>query len=173
MSAKLVGLALSQGGLHPTEKLILIALADCTNTHTGKCFPSIQWLAAVAECSERTVQRWLRELESKRLIETVPRAGTSNLFLVLTGGDTHVTPSPEGVTPTSPGGDIAMSPTPDIAMSPEPEGTRKNHAADPELEPDGSVSAAPHHYCRTERAFVDLPKSDCPTNCQPKEEVAV
>ena len=171
MSAKLVGLALTQAGLHPTEKLILIGLADCTNTVTGKCFPSVSWLANVAECSERTVQRWLRALEDKRLIETVPRAGTSSIYLVLQGGDTHVTPTSEGVTPMSPGGDIAMSPTPDIAMSPEPEGTRKNRGTAAELEPDGS-SAAPHHYCRTARSFVDVPKSECPTQCQPEEATA-
>lgn len=164
MSAKLVGQALTARGLNPTEKLILIALADCTNTGTGRCMPSISWLAAVAEKSERTVQRWLRSLEDRRLIAVIPRAGTSNLFQVFPhGGDAFDTPPGDthvrgrGVTPLSPTGDTQMSPSGDTQMSPEPEGTRNNRGGD----------LLAHHYCRVQTRFVDYPKSDCEA-CSPQ-----
>jgi hypothetical protein len=161
MSAKLVGQALAAKGLHPTEKLILIGLADCTNTATGACFPSVAWLAdEVAECSTRQVRRWLRSLEDRGWIETVSRPGTSSRYVVHTP-DTDVRP-PRASVSDHPGHtpDIAMSGTPDIAMSAEPEGTCRTAAVD-----DVDV---PHHYCRPVSAFVDHPIGDCP-ECTPSD----
>lgn len=168
MSAKLVGQALTLRGLNPTEKLILIALADCTNTATGRCMPSIPWLSEVAEKSERTVQRWLRSLEDRRIIAVIPRAGTSNMYQVFPhGGDMYVTTTGDtgvrggGVTPVSPRGDRALSPRGDTQMSPEPEGTRNNRGDDP----------LPHHYCRATSRFVDHPIVDC-DDCSPQPAAA-
>jgi len=57
--------------LDPTEKLVLLALADCHNESTGRCFPARETLAVRACVSVESVRRWLRKLEERGLIETV------------------------------------------------------------------------------------------------------
>lgn len=144
MSATLVGLALERRGLSKTEKLVLIGLADCSNTATGECFPAIPWLSRVALCSERHASRCVKHLETMRLILVARRPGKSSNYIVFPSQELLSTPDTmSGVTPdTHVGGrdvtpdtmsgvtpDIAMSGTPDIAMSDEPERTlREEHA---------------------------------------------
>jgi hypothetical protein len=58
----------------PSQKLVLIALADAHNGHTGECFPSINRIMQMTMLSERSVQRATVELEAAGLIrkEIVP-----------------------------------------------------------------------------------------------------
>lgn len=72
MSIEAVHWALSQKGLHPATKLLLIHLADRHNPDLG-CFPSQNRLAADAECSRATVNRHLYILEEMKLIKRVRR----------------------------------------------------------------------------------------------------
>ena len=147
MSAKLVGRALEMRGLSKAEKLILIGLADCSNSSTGACYPSISWLAAVAEVSERHAVRCVKELESLRLIRVDRRPGRSSDYVIFpvddlgSTPDTMTGPTPDTMTgvemsPLSPrhditpgGSDIAMSGGSDTAMSPEPERTLREERA--------------------------------------------
>lgn len=51
----------------PVDKLVLLALADWAN-EDGKCWPSISKIASKTGCGERTVQRALREAETRGLL---------------------------------------------------------------------------------------------------------
>lgn len=70
--------------LTPTVKLLLMAMADIADD-IGVCWPSIALLARKCCVSERTIQRLLAVLQSKKLIEMEPRyradgSRTSNLY---------------------------------------------------------------------------------------------
>lgn len=52
----------------PACKLVLLALANCHNPHTGLCFPSNEALADDAEMHESTVRRHLKTLAAIGLI---------------------------------------------------------------------------------------------------------
>lgn len=54
--------------LPPSEKLVLLALADWASDD-GRCWPSIKAVADKSGVSQRTVQRMLREAENNGLIE--------------------------------------------------------------------------------------------------------
>lgn len=51
------------------RKAVLMGLANCHNGHTGRCFPKIERLARELDCSERTVNRALVDLEEQGLIK--------------------------------------------------------------------------------------------------------
>ena len=61
------------GGLAP--KAVLIALASFVDPRKAvlKCYPSLQTLAARAECSRRTVRRAIRTLEQEGLVVSSPK----------------------------------------------------------------------------------------------------
>lgn len=94
-----------QENLDPTEKLVLLALADHHNESTGMCCPSVETLAKRTNVSGRSVQRTISLLETRGLIERRPRYNElgrqrSNNFVLMAGeGDVHVTHPPDaGVT---------------------------------------------------------------------------
>jgi len=49
----------------PTQKLILIAIAHCADTETGKCWPGQKSLSETTGLSIPTVQRAIKELEAQ------------------------------------------------------------------------------------------------------------
>jgi len=68
----------------PYQKLVLIVLADVAN-EKHQCWPSHDYIAALAECSRRTVVRAVEELAGKGLITVRQRTNsagfkTSNLY---------------------------------------------------------------------------------------------
>ena len=84
---------------------------------SGRCYPSVKTLAAEIGVSERQAQRYLTELERKKLIRRVTRfagpAQTSNAFEFLWHElfERGVTdPSGEGVTDVTPRGVTDLSP---------------------------------------------------------------
>ncbi len=72
MSHKATNWAFSQRGLGPSEKLVLLYLADRHNPDYG-CFPSQRMLAEDAEVSPATVNRSLQKLEEAGLIRRIQR----------------------------------------------------------------------------------------------------
>lgn len=73
MSHKATNWAIQQRGLEPATKLLLWHLADCHNSHTGRCDPSQERLAYELEMSRATVNRHLKKLEDVGLIRRVRR----------------------------------------------------------------------------------------------------
>jgi DNA-binding transcriptional MocR family regulator len=53
-------------------KAVLRELATCHNYHTGKCCPSVSYIAELLECSMRTVQRALQMAEAAGLVRRLP-----------------------------------------------------------------------------------------------------
>ena len=76
----------------PTAKSVLTALADCHNSETGACFPSIDTLAEMTELSRRSVINALEKLESLGTIRRFLRRHPSshrpiNFYELLIVGD--------------------------------------------------------------------------------------
>lgn len=67
--------AFAQRGLSPSEKLVLLALANYANEDMA-CWPSHETLAVDTELSERTVYAALKELESKGIVARERRRRT-------------------------------------------------------------------------------------------------
>lgn len=59
--------------LNPHERLTLVNLAWRLNQTSGKCFPSLSRIALDTGISRRGVQNSLKSLETKGLIQRVPR----------------------------------------------------------------------------------------------------
>jgi DNA-binding transcriptional regulator YhcF (GntR family) len=126
----------AQTGLSPTQKLILIGIAN--HDGDGGAWPAIATLARYAEVSERTVQRALRDLDKAGVIDIIIGGGGThrtredrrpNRYVIHYDGVTqHVTPcDSDGVTSEASRGDIpgtdgvtSRAPRGDIAVSPEP-----------------------------------------------------
>lgn len=79
----------------PTERLVLLALADAAND-AGRCWPSVLTLCSKTGLSERTVQRCLAELESLGWLNRGLRDGHSSMYVVCNPrqDDTPVTLTP-------------------------------------------------------------------------------
>lgn len=71
MSGKLVGWAFAQGDLSPTQKLVLLALADNAQDD-GKAWPGKKTIVEKTGLGQSSVYRSLEELEGKKLL----RSGT-------------------------------------------------------------------------------------------------
>jgi DNA-binding MarR family transcriptional regulator len=61
------------------QKLVLIILADCHNADTGRCDPSIEFIAARAKISRRSVERAIDGLESLGLLKRKQRSNRDGL----------------------------------------------------------------------------------------------
>jgi len=73
MSHKATNWAIQQRGIDPAAKILLWHLADCHNSHTGRCDPSQERLAHECEMSRSTVNRHMKNLEAVGLIRRVKR----------------------------------------------------------------------------------------------------
>ena len=64
---------LQSNDLSPSASIVLLCLANRHNQETGRCDPSIARLVKDTGLSRRSVQNGLRELEQKKLVQTVFR----------------------------------------------------------------------------------------------------
>lgn len=80
------------------RKLLMIAIADFAND-AGEAYPSIDTLAARAECSRRSVQEHLAILEKGGELAIAANAGPrgTNLYRILFRKNDAVSSAPEGV----------------------------------------------------------------------------
>lgn len=117
----------------PTERLVLLALADAAND-TGRCWPSVPTLMKKTGLSERTVQRSLSELESMGWVSKGLRNGHSTLYVVRNPrqADTPVT-----LTPPS-----GWHPTP-VTVTPHPRQADTQNHKEPSLNPKRTLSDSP------------------------------
>jgi len=97
MSFEAAAWAIKQRPESATEKLLLIALADCMNAETGRCFPSVDYLADAALCSKRTAQRAIKSLEAQGFITRAFRVNDTPLYRFNTEGCQNVTPCQKDV----------------------------------------------------------------------------
>lgn len=66
--------------LPPSEKIVLLALADQANDAGRNCWPSVPTIARRSSQGERTVRRALQSLESKGFLSIHHRTGTSSQY---------------------------------------------------------------------------------------------
>jgi hypothetical protein len=72
-----VAWALEQRTKTPSEKLVLICLAEAANVETGECWPAQTTIARRCQVARTTVNRTLASLEEAGLIEQERRAGAA------------------------------------------------------------------------------------------------
>lgn len=83
MSIKAVSWAFEQKLNDSIAKLVLIGIADRYNPECGYAYPAVKWLAQVADCSPRTVQKKVAFLEENGLVRRImikAPDGENNLF---------------------------------------------------------------------------------------------
>lgn len=114
------------GDFRPSASLVLLCLANRHNQETGRCDPSIARIASDTGLSRRAVQCGLRELETKRAIQTVFRKATTGRGLMNMNsryriiGSANSAPTPaQNLRPKQ---EIYPSAFDDLAMSIELEG---------------------------------------------------
>lgn len=122
MSFEAAAWAIKQSPELATEKLILIALADCHNRDTGRCDPSLATLSEVALCSSRTAIRAIDSLEKQGFISTIKESGKRTNYVLLINKTTDIHDTCDNVSPlteshTTPDTHVTGPLTP---MSPEP-----------------------------------------------------
>ena len=91
MSIKAMTWAFDQRLDDPTAKLVLLGIADKYNEDKGFAWPSIERLALMADCTERTVSRKIKFLEELGYIKTIRNPSTTNQYyldLTICRGDT-------------------------------------------------------------------------------------
>lgn len=80
MSFEAAAWAIKQKPETPIQKLVLITLADCCNSETALCFPSMEFLADTAMCSRGSAIQAIKKLEKAGFIEVRRQLGRSNHY---------------------------------------------------------------------------------------------
>src|SRR5690606_40390013 len=75
-------------GLTPTQKFVLISLADQANDD-GYCWPSVGSISKRTCLSDRAVQLAIKSLVEKGLLQVASRDGRSNVYRVTPPNDVH------------------------------------------------------------------------------------
>lgn len=121
MSVKIMSRIFETECFKPTERLILLALADHANDE-GECYPSIARLCYRTGLSERAVQNNIRLLKASGFLEIEAGGGRKNcnLYRIKTPHEMHPAPdAPPHLIPETPH-IVTINPAPD---APEPSRT--------------------------------------------------
>ncbi len=70
-----------KSALPMTEKMVLLCLADFANDR-GECWPSVDTIAGKCSCSDRTVQKAIKNLKAWGILTTVDAPGKSHRFTI-------------------------------------------------------------------------------------------
>lgn len=82
MSIEAVTWAFKQKLDDPTAKLVLLGIADKYNEDRGYAWPSMERLADMADCTQRTVSRKISMLEELGVIETIRHPNQTNRYFL-------------------------------------------------------------------------------------------
>lgn len=66
-------------------RFVLVAIADCKNSKTGRCFPSLTHLSNMVGCHRSTVVRAIEELEKIGELQVERQQNKSNRYFVTVG----------------------------------------------------------------------------------------
>ena len=97
MSVGLIDVAIKADGMKPTDKLILILIANCSNDHTKLCVPSQRYLAERSGLTRESVNRICQRLVEDGHLAITPQfhdkgGKRANSYIVLgKGGGGYVT----------------------------------------------------------------------------------
>lgn len=73
----------------PTQKLVLLALADHTNDESGECWPSLTHICRKTGLGRSTVARALKALESDRIIGRKQRGRQTTVYILNVANWSH------------------------------------------------------------------------------------
>jgi len=79
MSVQFLSAAFEAQGLRPTQKLVLLALADRAD-QLGRCWPSYDDIRHRTGCKRNTISKALDALEEKGLLSRMHRFGSSTVY---------------------------------------------------------------------------------------------
>lgn len=82
MSVRVMALVFDFQGVTPTEKLVLLALADYAADDGSQVYPSITTVIKKTCLCERAVRIACRTMESRGLLESVTRSGKSTVYTI-------------------------------------------------------------------------------------------
>lgn len=123
MSVKIMSAVFDSQTLAPTERLIMLALADHADDE-GRCYPSISRLCNRTGLSERAVQTNIRKLQEQGYIRIIPSAGKSGANVYFVSPTPAADAPPAGNAPrsrcTTPPQEVRPTPAAD---APKPSGT--------------------------------------------------
>ncbi|MDB6454729.1 helix-turn-helix domain-containing protein [Falsirhodobacter sp. 20TX0035] len=160
MSIKIMSAVFESETLGPTQRLIMLALADHADD-SGRCYPSIARLCQRTGLGERAVQNNIRALVEAGYISIVPNAGQglANLYFV------RPTPAPDApphevhprTTCTSTPASRSKTPAPD---APKPSRTTTEPSEEPPLVPQADAKrkraiSLPDNWVPSERNVAD------------------
>lgn len=114
MSVQLLSWAYEQRLGSPTEKAVLLSLANASNHHTGRCDPSVLRIAHETELGESTVRKALCSLEEKGLISRDRKRRSDGTLGTYSFVFPHLLAASNPPLP-----DSASPPLPDSAQEPE------------------------------------------------------
>ena len=100
--------ALKDPRLHPSDKLVLLALGAHTDTN-GRCWPSVATLAELSGLRDRSVQRSVVRLTAAGYVELERRAGRATIYRVVYDSPIATPDKLSPPTPRSGGGDRGVT----------------------------------------------------------------
>lgn len=97
------------------QRAVLLCLADCHNADTGRCDPSVMFIAKKTKCDRKTVMKVIGELTKNKLIKATKRQGTSTQYELNTSttdgtSTTNGTSTTSGTLPVPPEGHPPVPP---------------------------------------------------------------
>lgn len=124
-----------------TDRLVLLAIADCAADDGGNAFPSMATLVTKTGLSERTVQGATTRLVQLGELKVRHKAGSSNRYRVIM--DAPADPAPPQI--LHPAGDAptpaAVAPPPPQQLHPTPAAAAPITVLEPSPEPSKNLSA--------------------------------
>ncbi|MBA1146393.1 conserved phage C-terminal domain-containing protein [Ectothiorhodospiraceae bacterium WFHF3C12] len=136
----------------PTEKLVLLALADHANDETCECWPSLTHLCRKTGLARSTVAKALKALEARSVITRKPRGTTTTVY--------RLNVSHWSERRTSPGGELVREPDggspragPEVVREPDGGSPRAGPGTikEPEVEPSRNQKAGSDKPSNRER----------------------
>lgn len=95
MSAEATFWAWRQAGLGSTAKMVLLCLADCHNSSTGRCDPSAKYIADKSDLNVKSIYSAIKKLSEMGLLEVKKRVGTSTEYQLKIPRYTESLPQPK------------------------------------------------------------------------------
>ena len=113
MSIKAITWAFDQKLDDPTAKLVLLGIADKYNEDRGYAWPSVERLAEMADCTERTVNRKIVMLAELGLVQILRNPPQTNRYFLPTLTNCH--PDTHDRVTLTP--DVGVTLTPSVAQT--------------------------------------------------------
>lgn len=150
MSVRVMAWVWEHSRAEPTDRLVLLAIADAANDHGAEAYPSMATLTKKTRLAERSVQRAIKRLSDLGELVVKPNAGprgTNRYRITMTPGAESPPPQSHPRPKDTPSGGRGATESPDprhsdtgtpVTVTPEPSSTHP----EPSEEPSSSEPAS-------------------------------